>query len=79
MYIIAIGWLYVILMMAITAKSFTAGLFTFVVYGLAPVALLLWLMGAPIRKKRRAAREALGDAPDQPVDAGHGADAKRDQ
>jgi hypothetical protein len=75
MYIIAIGWLYVILMMAITAKSFVAGLFTFVVYGLAPVALLLWFMGAPIRKKRRLLR----DAANQPVDAGDGADPQRDQ
>lgn len=75
MYIIAIGWLYVILMMAITAKGFVAGLFTFVVYGLAPVALLLWFMGAPIRKKRRLLR----DAADQPVDAGDGADPQRDQ
>ncbi len=75
MYIIAIGWLYVILMMAITAKSFVAGLFTFVVYGLAPVALLLWLMGAPIRKKRRQLRDAVH----QPVDAGDGADPQRDQ
>lgn len=79
MYIIAIGWLYVILMMAITAKSFVAGLFTFVVYGLAPVALLLWLMGAPIRKRRRLSRNALGDPVDQPVDAGNGTDAQRDQ
>jgi len=74
MYIIAIGWLYVILMMAVTAKSFAAGLFAFVAYGLAPVALLLWLMGTPIRRKRR-----LGNAVKQPVDPGHGADTQRDQ
>ena len=75
MYIIAIGWLYVILMMAITAKSFIAGLFTFIAYGLAPVALVLWLMGRPLRKKRRA----LGDAADQPLGTGDGTDAQRDQ
>ena len=79
MYIIAIGWLYVILMIAITAKSFFAGLFTFVVYGLGPVAVLLWLMGSPIRKKRRAFKESLGETAQQPVDAGDRADAQRDQ
>ena len=79
MYIIAIGWLYVILMMAITAKSFAAGLFIFVAYGLAPVALLLWLLGAPIRRKREAMRKALDEAADQPLDAGHRPDAQRDQ
>lgn len=75
MYIIAIGWLYVILMMAITAKSFAAGLFTFLAYGLAPVALVLWLMGSPIRKKRRKLR----DAADQPLHADNGTHAQRDQ
>lgn len=75
MYIIIIGWLYVILMMAITAKSFFAGLFTFVAYGLAPVALLLWFMGAPIRKRRRLLREAAK----QPVDTGDGADTQANQ
>jgi hypothetical protein len=75
MYIIAIGWLYVILMMAVTAKSFAAGLYTFVAYGLVPVAILLWLMGAPIRKRRRRLREAS----QQPVDSGDGTDAQRDQ
>jgi sulfite exporter TauE/SafE len=71
MYIVAIGWLYVILMMAITAKSFVAGVFTFVAYGLGPVALVLWLMGSPLRKKRKV----LGNAADQPLDAGDGTDA----
>ena len=84
MYIVAIGWLYVILLIAITAKSFFTGLFTFVVYGLGPVAILLWFMGAPIRKKRRAyqeslRQESLREAAQQPVDASNGADAQRDQ
>ena len=54
MHIVAIAWLYVILMMAITEKNITAGELTFVFYGLAPAALLLWLGGT--RRRRRAAK-----------------------
>ena len=54
MHIVAIGWLYVTLMMAITEKNITAGVLTFVFYGLMPCALLLWLGGTRLR--RRAAK-----------------------
>lgn len=54
MYIVAIGWLWVVLMMAITETSLTAGLLTFFFYGLAPLALFLWLVGTPARRRRSA-------------------------
>lgn len=72
MYVIAIGWLYVTLLMAATEPNVTAGLLTFVFYGAAPLALLLWLLGTP---RRRLAREALDDA----VGKDDGSDARRDQ
>jgi len=62
MYIVAIGWLYVALMMAITEHNVVAGVATFVFYGLGPVALLLYILGTPARRRRRRAREA-GEAP----------------
>jgi len=62
MYIVAIGWLYVALMMAITEHNIVAGVATFVFYGLGPVALLLYILGTPARRRRRRAREA-GEAP----------------
>lgn len=58
MYIVAIAWLYVVLMMALTAKSFFGGVMMLFGYGLLPLALLLWLTGAPQRKRRRLLREA---------------------
>ena len=61
MHIIAIGWLWVAFMMAITQKSILAGLSTFVFYGLLPCALLLYLLTTPARRRRRAQREA-GDS-----------------
>jgi hypothetical protein len=54
MYIVAIGWLYVALMMAITEPSLTAAVLTFLFYGLLPLALLLWVVGTPARRRARS-------------------------
>jgi membrane protein implicated in regulation of membrane protease activity len=53
MYIVAIAWIYVTLLMALTETNVTAGILTFALYGLLPLALLLWLFGSPIRRRRR--------------------------
>ncbi|ABF08238.1 biotin transporter BioY [Cupriavidus metallidurans] len=58
MYIVAIGWLYVVLMMSITETNAVAGVATFLFYGLAPVAIVMYIMGTPGRRRRRKAREA---------------------
>lgn len=50
MYIIAIGWMYVVILMAATEKSITAGLLTFIFYGALPCALFLWILGAKHRR-----------------------------
>jgi hypothetical protein len=52
-YIVAIAWLYVVLMMALTEHSVVAGIATFTLYGLAPLALFLWLVGTPQRRRNR--------------------------
>ena len=59
MYIIAIGWLYVTLLMALTETSFAAGAATFLLYGLFPLSILLYLLGTPQRRRNRRAREAV--------------------
>jgi len=56
MYIVAIAWIYVTLLMALTESNITAGILTFTLYGLAPLALLLWLLGVPERRRRRQRR-----------------------
>jgi heme exporter protein D len=63
MYLIVIAWLYVALMMAVveaasTMGTLTGAFFTFVLYGAAPVALVVYLMDTPRRKKAIKAREA---------------------
>jgi len=53
-YIVAIAWLYVVLLMALTEPSIIAGIASFVLYGLLPLALLLWLVGTPQRRRNRS-------------------------
>jgi hypothetical protein len=53
MYIVAIAWLYVTLMMALTEPNIIAGLLTFLFYGLLPCALLIWIIGTPQRRRNR--------------------------
>lgn len=54
MYVIAIAWLYVTLLMAATEPTLTGGVLTFVIYGMAPLALFLWLFGTPQRRRNKA-------------------------
>ena len=58
MYIVAIAWLYVVVLMALTESSFIAGLSVLIFYGLFPLSILLWIMGTPQRRRNRRAREA---------------------
>ncbi len=63
MYIIAIGWLYVALMMSVAEATNTTGtvlgaIITFLLYGAYPVALLMYILGTPSRRKAIRAREA---------------------
>ncbi|MGQ2980142.1 MAG: hypothetical protein ACT6Q9_10645 [Polaromonas sp.] len=63
MYLIVIAWMYVVLMMSVAEATHPTGtllgaLVTFVLYGVGPVALVVYLMGAPSRRKAIKAREA---------------------
>ncbi|MBI2768410.1 MAG: hypothetical protein HYX47_02200 [Burkholderiales bacterium] len=62
MYIVAIGWLYVALMMAVAEATNSTGsvlgaIVTFLLYGVGPVALVIYLMRSPGRRQARKARE----------------------
>ncbi|TAM45482.1 MAG: hypothetical protein EPN61_06040 [Burkholderiaceae bacterium] len=63
MYLIVIGWIYVTLLMGVVEASSSTGTIlggigTFVFYGLAPMALLVYVMGSPARRRAIKAREA---------------------
>jgi len=53
MYLIAIGWIYVVFMAAVVQPSILSGVFTFVFLGLGPLALFLWIFGTPARRRAR--------------------------
>jgi hypothetical protein len=71
MYIVPIGWLYVAVMMAVaeatnTTGTVLGGIITFILYGLLPVGLVVYLMGAPARSRVIKARERAELAAMQP-------------
>lgn len=77
MYLIPIGWIYVVLMMCVAEATSTTGsvlgaMVTFVLYGVLPVALILYFMGTPGRKRALRAQElalreqAMRDAAPEP-------------
>ncbi|MDP3538894.1 MAG: hypothetical protein Q8S26_09340 [Azonexus sp.] len=61
MYIIAIGWLYVTVLVAANEPSIIAGIISFSFYGLLPCGLLLWMSGTKVRRQRRAHQELLAN------------------
>jgi hypothetical protein len=66
MYVIAIGWGYVVLMMAVVEAQSPQGtvlgaVFTFVLYGVLPLSIVLYIMGTPARKRARAAAESAAN------------------
>jgi hypothetical protein len=57
LYLVAIAWVYVVLLMAMTETSFVAGVMTFFFYCVFPLSILLYVMGTPSRKRKRQAAE----------------------
>ena len=63
MYIVPIAWIYVAMMMSVAEATNSNGtvlgaVFTFLLYGVMPVALIMYFMGTPARKRAIRAREA---------------------
>lgn len=82
MYLVPIAWLYVTVMMAVAEANSPTGtllgaLITFLLYGAGPIALVLYVMGTPVRRRAIKAREAAeraqdqAQASDQPDAGGH--------
>jgi choline-glycine betaine transporter len=63
MLLVAMAWIYVVLMMSVAEALAPNGtvlgaLITFVLYGALPLSIVLYIMSAPARRKLRTAREA---------------------
>ncbi|WP_280155233.1 hypothetical protein [Piscinibacter sp. XHJ-5] len=64
MYLVAIAWIYVVLMMAVAEAASPNGtvlgaVFTFLLYGVMPLAIVMYILGTPGRRRTRRTREAL--------------------
>lgn len=64
MFLVAIAWMYVVLMVAVVEATSTQGtvlgaLFTLLLYGLLPLGIVLYLMSSPARKRLQRERELL--------------------
>ena len=62
MYLLLIGWLYVVLMMAVVEAASPQGslmgaFFTLLLYGVVPVVLLMFITGTPARRRLRHRQE----------------------
>ena len=62
MYIVAIAWIYVALMMGVAEATNTngtvlGGIVTFILYGILPTSIIIYIMDAPRRKRVRLAQE----------------------
>jgi hypothetical protein len=69
MYLVAIAWMYVVVMMAVVEAMSANGtvigaIVTFVLYGLLPLSIVLYILRSPQRRKARLAadRTDIGDA-----------------
>ena len=62
MYIVTIAWAYVTLMMAVAEASSSQGsvlgaVITFVLYGVLPISIVVYIMATPARRRAIKARE----------------------
>lgn len=63
MHIVALAWMFVVVLMTLTEATSTQGtvlgaLFTFLLYGVMPLAIVLYVMGTPARGRARRAAAA---------------------
>ena len=70
MHIVALAWMFVVVLMTLAEATSTQGtvlgaLFTFLLYGVLPLAIVLYVIGAPARgRARRAAAAVPSEADD---------------
>jgi membrane protein implicated in regulation of membrane protease activity len=63
MYLVAIAWIYVALMMSVAEASSPDGTVvgavgTFLLYGVGPLSVVLYILGTPARRRRQRQQEA---------------------
>lgn len=69
MHLVALAWIYVVLMMAVAEAMSPVGsvlgaVITFFLYGVLPLSIVLYILGTPMRRRARRRQEALAADPD---------------
>lgn len=64
MWLVGVAWAYVVVMMTVAEATsangtFLGAAFTFLLYGALPLSIALYLLGTPMRRRRREAASAL--------------------
>ena len=76
MYLVAVAWLYVVLLMALAEGTAVNGSWlgaavTLTLYGLVPLAIALYLLNTPARRAARRRAEGLATSGLDPHRSGH--------
>lgn len=63
MHVVAVAWIFVVVLMALAEGTSTQGswlgaFFTLLLYGLLPLSIVLYVMGTPMRRRARLQAEA---------------------
>lgn len=82
MWIVAIAWMYVALMMAVSEAvspvgSVLGAIITLLFYGVLPTALVMYVLGTPQRRKARRVRQAAEEEAERATCDDPGAQASR--
>lgn len=70
MWIVAVAWIYVVVLMAATEPTVVGGIMTFVFYCALPLSILFYLTGAKRRRARRARSSTSGTNSDSTSNGG---------
>ena len=80
MYVVAVAWMYVVVMMAVAEAlssqgSLLGAFITLAMYGLLPLSIVRYVMGTGARRRARQAAEAAASAALAPDGSSHSASA----
>jgi membrane protein implicated in regulation of membrane protease activity len=75
MWIVAVAWVYVIGLVALTEPTVVAGIMTFLIYCVLPLSILFYITGSKARRARKARKEDKDTSSSSSDDGGDSSDA----